>query len=215
MPISLQGLANKRSDVTVTWGEDTSVLVFNPNLLTKQFRAEVLRLQRAFKKSQRRMEMYLETAILVAAPDGSIEAIAEDEAAEAAIQAMMTEDEALKRSIDNAFASVMVSWDVTDKPGGKVVPIFIKDKDTGLQEPSPELFDVPADFETTCLMAILDQSPASENPEGEAPGASSLSTTSPLPLKPRAKQATSRRSPTSTRSSKRPRTIRALSRGNG
>ena len=183
MPMDLEGIAAKETPLTVEFNGETCELTYDPTQMSKQFRAEVLRLQRAYTKLVRKRDLLLEKATLVVAADGTLEAAAEDEEAEAAIQALVEDDSSIKGQIDAALASIITSWDLTyNKKSPKRVPIFTEEN--GQRKPHPELAKVPIELEAELLNAIMtDATP------GEADGAETLNSSAST-LKPGAKLAT-------------------------
>jgi hypothetical protein len=184
MPVSLQSLAAQRDEIVFEAGDGVANIAYNPNLLTKAFRAEVIRLDREMIKSERRMQALVETAVLVVAADGSIEAQAEDEAAEQAIKDMIELDNVLKRRIDNTILSIVVEWDLIAQDG-KPLPLTPED-----------IFNVPATFLLEILMRLVQGSPV-----GEAQGPSS-STSSASTSKQKASTPKIVRRPTGKRTSR-------------
>jgi len=172
MPVSLQSLAAQRDEIVFEAGDGVANIAYNPNLLTKSFRAEVIRLDREMIKSERRMQQLVETAVLVVAPDGSIEAQTEDEAAEQAIKDMIELDNVLKRRIDNTILSIVVEWDLIG-PEGKPLPLT-----------ADEVFNVPATFLLEILMRLVQGSPVGEA-QGPSSSISSASTSNPKASTPK------------------------------
>lgn len=196
MPLSLRQITEKRGDASFAYMNETVNIVYRADRITKEFRAEALRLNREVLKAERRLNHLLETVNMVIAPDGSIEAAEEDEAAQAAIRDILINDERLKREIDNVVASILLQWDVIDEETGKMIPIFNVDPVTKQLTPSEQLCQTPADFEGAILSAILNQNEVGEA-QGATPSNNSLST-----LKQVERQVTSRPVPIGMRTSK-------------
>lgn len=164
MPISLQDIAQRRKHVQFTYFGEEVELEYRVEHITKEFRAETLRMTREGVRIQRRAQELIERITTVTAADDTEEAIAEDAAAEEALVQLNADDAALKRRMDEIVAHVVAWWDVTfdDK---KVVPL----------EPD-SLTAVPADFERAALEAVIADAQAGES--NTAPSKKPLSFTS-------------------------------------
>jgi hypothetical protein len=202
MPVNLLSLASKQDTLTFPAGDGEINIEYDPNKLTKSFRAEVVRLDRDLSKAERRLQHLFQIAILVQAPDGSIEAQAEDEEAEKAIQQMIQLDDILKRQMDTAILSIVDKWDLIVpnpkhaewvKAGGEG-----KEPPKGIVVPLTEegIWPVPVTFEAEILMRLVQGSPT-----GEAPGLNSSNNSQPT-SKPKARTRSSARLPNKKLSSK-------------
>lgn len=203
MPVNLISLAAKHDTLTFPAGDGEVNVEYDPNKLTKAFRAEVVRLERELAKAERRLEHLFAIAVLVKAPDGSVEAQTEDEEANRAIEEMIHLDDILKQQMDATLLSIVFAWDVMipnplhqqwEEAGGA---------DSGHREPAKDIvvpltpegiWPVPVTFEGEILMRLVKGSPT-----GEAQGLNS-SNNSQHTSKPRAKTPSSapRRSKKST-----------------
>ena len=155
MPITLQRLAERRRDVTFNYLGDDVTVWYDVNRITKEFRAETLRLQREGIRIQRRIEELMGRITHVEAADGSPEAKAEDEDAERAIAQLQQDEATLKHQLDGLVCLIVEKWDVLETVGGKMLPL------------TPEAINpLPADFERAVIEAIM----LDTNPEGEAKG---------------------------------------------
>ena len=159
MPITLQRLAERRRDVTFNYLGDEVTVWYDPNTITKEFRAETLRLQREGIRIQRRIEELMGRITHVEAEDGSPEAKAEDEDAERAIVQLQRDEATLKSQIDGLVCLIVEKWDVLESAGGRMLPL------------TPEAINpLPADFERACIEAIMNDANPKAGPEGEANG---------------------------------------------
>jgi hypothetical protein len=196
MPLNLRQIVEKRGEASFEYLNETVNIVYRADRITKEFRAEALRLNREVLKAERRLNHLLETVNLVVAADGTIEADSEDAAAQEAIREVVLNDEHLKYEIDLAVASILMEWDIVGTDG-KMAPIFTLDPNTKTYLPSDELRQIPADFEGQILSAIMNQ-----NNLGEAQGAMPL-TNSASTSRRVVKLETSRRARTGTHTSRR------------
>lgn len=195
---SLRQIAEKSGEVKVKFKGLEFEVEYYADRVTKEFRAEAMRLNREVQKNKRRAEVLENRVSTITAADDSDEMVLEDAAAEAAIARLLSDEDDLKRQMDTCVASIVRKWDLTDDETLKPVPICAEDSTQKSPKPHKDLFKVPAMFEGEVLSAILNDG----QEQGEAPGASSPTPIS-LSSKQRDKQATSRPLPTSYRSSRR------------
>lgn len=190
MPVNLLSLAAKHDTLTFPAGDGEVNVEYDPNKLTKAFRAEVVRLERELAKAERRLQHLFEIAVLVKAPDGSIEAQAEDEEANKAIEEMIHLDDILKQQMDATLLSIVFAWDVIMANPAYTEWVEAGGADSGMRKPpenivvplTPEgIWPVPVTFEGEILMRLVKGSPT-----GEAQGLNS-SSNSQHTSKPRAK----------------------------
>lgn len=153
MPITIHDLAEGSSEVTFTYEGHEIHVQYRADKITKQFRERTLRLAREGTRISRRAEELTTKIRTVLAPDGSPEAVVEDEAAEEAIKQLQVDDDILKRKIDEVICTIVDKWDVMGEDK-KMLPL------------TPEaVYPIPADFERRILEAIIDRVN-----EGEANG---------------------------------------------
>lgn len=204
MPVNLLSLAAKHDTLTFPAGDGEVNVEYDPNKLTKAFRAEVVRLERELAKAERRLQHLFEIAVLVKAADGSVEAQVEDDEANRAIEEMIHLDDVLKQQMDATLLSIVFAWDVMIVNPAHEQWVQDGGVDSGRREPVKEItvpltpegiWPVPVTFEGEILMRLVKGSPT-----GEAQGLDS-SKNSPHTSKPRAR----------TRSSAQPRSKKSSS----
>lgn len=181
MPISAEQLAANRAEVTVQWNDEEALVEYKVDAITREFRAEMLRLSREAARLTQRQKVLLERVNTVS----DTEDAAEDEAAEKAIQQILADDDEIKHRIDRLLIAAVSKWDVPRKDGS-MLPLT-----------EEALFPISASFEKVVIQTISEHATL-----GEA-NAPNSSISSPSPLKQKARQAIGRQSQSYTRISRR------------
>lgn len=151
MPITFRDLAANLVDIDFDYQGHDVHIQFRADRVTKQFRAETLRLAREGARIQRRAEELTKLISTVVAPDGSDDAVLEDESAERAILQLQADDDRLKRQIDEIVCNIVSKWDVIGS-NGKMLPLTPED-----------IHDIPPEFEKIIMEKIIERTA-----EGEA-----------------------------------------------
>ena len=170
MPIDLEEAIQRKRDATFEFYGKECRITYLVEKMTREFRAELLRLSRASLRLEQRQKELGARITAVEHQPGTPEADAEDVAAEAAIKQLEAEDAVVKRQIDEAIYEVLASWDMT--LGGKPAPITMEVLDR-----------TPSELEGAIIGAIL----TAADPKAKASAPQNMK---PLPytLKPKAKR---------------------------
>ena len=153
MPMSFQEMLERRKEVTFQFFGNEMHVSYWVEQMTKEFRADLLRLSRHSLRLQQRAQDLSAKVASIQEQEGTPEGDAEDAEAERAIAQLQADDAALKIQIDEALFKILASWDVMDGP--KPLSITLA-----------SLAQIPVDFESTMIQAILEES----KPLGEANG---------------------------------------------
>lgn len=140
---SLRQMAERRGQVEFVYYGMDYIVDYRPDHITKELKAESLRLQREGVRIQRLQNDLAVKITTVAATEGTPEAEVERAAAEEALRQVDLNDLMLKHQIDDMTMHLVSGWNLTDD-AGVMVPLTREG-----------LADVPPDFQRVVVEAVM------------------------------------------------------------